>query len=400
MEKYIPNFISPQEESELSNFLDKQNFGTVTGGWSALNFGEPYRYTGSPTPKSQNTPVSVPDPIKKVMDRIRSNYQDCHINQCTINKYSNNSAQLSEHSDNESTIRPESNIFTVSLGAQRDLTFRDITTGGEKVVTAESRSLYFMSQPSQFLWTHRMDPADNRDDSSSEVRYSLTFRCVGSNFTNSCIILGDSNTQHLAFGERPTKKDKPAFGHKLPGKRVQAYTINDINPEDCIGYQNVIVHVGVNNLKSTRRPMLSRDTRDVDVYDKFSQFRDKLAHIRLLCPKANIIVSPILPTKLQWLNERALEFNHYLFQYLETVKHIKSIDFNEFVDMKNGLLKDEYGCYKNRESDMIHLGRKGIGKLATLMKDIVLISRRDFRDYASVVRPRDITGHLDRFVIS
>ena len=111
-------------------------------------------------------------------------------------------------------------------------------------------------------------------------------------------------------------------------------------------------------------------------------------------------MSPILPTKLQWLNERALEFNHYLFQYLEAVNDIKCLDFTEFVNIKNGLLKDEYGCYKNRESDMIHLGRKGIGKLATLMKDIVLISRRDFRDYTSVVRPRDITGHPDGFVIS
>ena len=68
--------------------------------------------------------------------------------------------------------------------------------------------------------------------------------------------------------------------------------------------------------------------------------------------------------------------------------------------MENGLLSDEYGCFKNKDTDMIHLGKPGIRKLALLMKDTVLTSRRDFRDYASVVRPRDITGHPNGFVIS
>ena len=376
IKKCTPNFISQQVESELCDFLGKQNFETVTSGWSVLNFGESYHYTGSP--RTEDTPVSIPDPIKNVMDGIRSEYQNCDINQCTINKYSDNASHLSEHSDNESTIRPESDIFTVSLGSQRDITFRDMITGNERVVTTESRSLYVMSQPSQFLWTHRMDPADPRGDNQSEVRYSLTFRCVGSNFTSSCIILGDSNTKHLSFGT-----GKNSFGKRLPGKRVQALTIEDIDPTSCIGYKNIVIHVGINNLKCTKIPGLYSDTKNINVYDKFILLKDKIEYIRSLCPQSKLVISPILPTKIGWLNERTLEFNRYLFEYL-CILNIRSLDFDMFLDKYWDKLDDSYGCYNSR--DKIHLGRSGIRELAMLIKNSILYPGRDARNYASVAR--------------
>ena len=380
IEKCTTDFISQQDETELIEFLGQQNLKKLTSGWSVLNYGEPYQYTGSPT--TQSTPVPIPDPIKKVMDGIRSEYEKCDINQCTINKYSDNSSQLSEHSDNESTIRPESDIFTVSLGSQRDITFRNVTTGNERVVTTESRSLYIMSQPSQFLWTHRMDAVEPGDHSDSEIRYSLTFRCVGSNFKSSCIIIGDSNTKHLSFGT-----GKSTFGKRLPGKRVQALTVEDIDPTMCIGYKNILIHVGINNLKSTNIPLLYSDTKNINVFEKFILLKDKIDYIRALCPQSNIVVSPILPTKIGWLNERGLEFNRYLFEYL-CISNIRSLDFNVFLDYYGEKLDDSYGCYNSK--DNIHLGRSGIRKLAMIIKESILYPGRDARNYASVVR--DGTG--------
>ena len=359
IENCLPNFITQEVESELFSFLDNQNFGTVTGGWSALNFGEPYRYTGSPTPGTQNTPVPIPDPIKKVMDGIRSEYPNCDINQCTANKFSDNASKLSEHSDNEISIRPESNIFTLSLGSQRDLTFRDVTTGAERIVTTESRSLYFMSQPSQSLWTHRMDPIDPRADNESEIRYSLTFRCVGSNFKNSSIIIGDSNTRNLKFGV-----GEGTFGRNIPGKRVEAFKIDEINPVDCCGYNKIFIHCGINDIKQ------DSITGPAKVAACFRQLRDKVNSIKLMCPMSRVYVSPILPTKDRALNERCLFFNRLLFDFVrESVGGILTHDFGIFCD-SNGLLSNEMGLYK-KPYDKLHLGSHGIHKIVEIIRTCV-----------------------------
>ena len=378
-EQYTPDFISKELESELCDFLATEKFSTINNGWSVVDYGEPYKYTGSP--KTQNAPPPIPDPIKGVIELISREFENCDINQCTVNKYIDSSTELPEHSDDETTIKPDSSIFTVSLGSLRDITFRDVTTGDERVVTPETRSLYIMSQPSQFLWTHRMDAGDPKSIVKS-VRYSLTFRCVGSYYRNSCIILGDSNTKHLKFDTC-----KSSFGYKLPGKNVPTLTIEDIDPTLCIGYKNIVVHVGINNLKCTKIPGVHGDTKNINVYNKFEQLREKIDYIRSLCHKSRIVVSPILPTKLDWLNQRALEFNRYLFEYL-CIVNIRSLDFDSFLDANGVTLSNLYGCYNS--NDNIHLGRNGIRKLAKLIKDMVLKRSTDGRNYASVVR--DGTG--------
>ena len=340
-----------------------------------------YKYTWSP--KSQNKPPPIPDPIKGVIELISKEFITCDINQCTVNKYLDSSSALPEHSDDEKTIKPDSSIFTVSLGSLRSIMFRDVTTGDEKVVTPETRSLYIMSQPSQFLWTHRMDAGDPRDIKHN-VRYSLTFRCVGSAFNNSCIVLGDSNTKHLKFDTCAG-----SFGDKLPGKRVPALTIEDIDPTSCIGYKNIVIHVGINNLKGTKVPGLYRDNKNINVYNKFMQLREKIDYIRSLCPQSNLVVSPILPTRIDWLNQRALEFNRHLFEYLSFV-NIRSLDFDCFLDAHFDKLDESYGCYNS--ADKIHLGRNGIRKLAKLIKDVVLKRGTDGRSYASVTRDKASHG--------
>ena len=380
IEEHTPEFISKELESELNSFLDTENFKTIKNGWSAVDYGELYKYTGSP--KSEKTPP-IPDPIKKVVELICSKFENCDINQCTVNKYVDSSAVLSEHSDGEDTIKPESNIFTVSLGSLRSIIFRDVTTGVEKVVTPETRSIYIMSQPSQVLWTHRMDAGDPRNIVKN-VRYSLTFRCVGSTYKNSCIILGDSNTKHLKFGNTAG-----SFRDQMPGKRAQALTIADVNPASCIGYRNIVIHVGINNLKSTKIPMLYGDRMNVNVYEQFNSLKEKIDYIRSLCKKSNIVVSPILPTKIDWLNQRAMEFNQYLFEYLCTV-NIRNLDFNTFLDTNWAKLDECYGCYNSE--DKIHLGRNGIRTLAKLIKDAILKRGTDGRSFASVTNDKARRG--------
>ena len=355
IDHYKTNFISEQVESELLDFLQKQDFVQIRGR-SVLDFGEPYGYTGSPY--TQNAPDPIPEPIKGLMDDIRSKFPKNDINQCTINKYCDNSSYLPEHSDDEPTIKPESSIFTVSLGSQRDIIFRDAATGGERIVTPESRSLYAMSHPSQFLWTHRIDTVDS-GDIKPIVRYSLTFRCVSTKYLKSTIIIGDSNTRHLKFGE-----GEGTFGRNIPGKRVEAFKVDDINPIDCCGYSKIFIHCGINDIKQ------DSITGPAKVAACFRNLRDNVDKIKLICPKSRVYVSPILPTKDRALNERCLYFNRLLFDFVhESVGGILSHDFGIFCN-SDGLLSNEMGLYKN-PFDKLHIGSNGIHELVKIIRTCV-----------------------------
>ena len=368
-------------------FLNEQTDYTELKGRSVLSFGEPYPYNGSPIDSYKSTPI--PPIISKLISKIETDHSSVGplgINSCLINRYVGPESVIPEHADDEDVIKPESKIVTISFGNDRDIKFRDCITGKEECLTVSNGSLYIMSQQSQFFWKHRIDKCESAD--TVTTRYSLTFRCVDKSYKNSTVIVGDSNTKYVTFDSNKSG----SIGNKISGKRVPTYTIEAINPEECIGYRNVLVHVGVNNLKSTRRPGIFGDSCNINVHENFCILRDKLEVIRLLCPNSKLIVSPILPTKIGWLNNRALEFNQYLFEYLNEVKQIKCLDFNVFLNYENGLLREDYGCFKDR-TDNIHLGKQGISQLAMLVREVILNSRRDFRNYASVVSPNDVAGH-------
>ena len=106
-------------------------------------------------------------------------------------------------------------------------------------------------------------------------------------------------------------------------------------------------------------------------------------------PKATLIVSPILPTKLLHLNNRAVQFNRMLFDYNNySNTTFKVLDFECFVNDR--VLKDEFCVYKNK-SDNIHLGSKGINKLVKLFIKSIFPFRkfRDEQSYSSVTSGED-----------
>ena len=179
---------------------------------------------------------------------------------------------------------------------------------------------------------------------------------------NTCIILGDSNTKYIDLNHR--------FHKSI---RVPTYTISDIDPNKCIGYSKIWLHVGINSLKS------HNCSSNRDVHFHFDHFLNKIKTIRSLCPRSRIIISPILPTNIQALNERALLFNRLLFS---TRENVTFLNFNMFCD-NNGRLSKIYRCYNN-EHDNIHLGSLGIQILKS--KLIFALSHIDKRSYGTVLR--------------
>ena len=162
--------------------------------------------------------------------------------------------------------------------------------------------MYSITLTSQFYWTHRIDKG-SFDPSS--VRCSLTFRTVG-RYQNSVLIVGDSNTRHINF--HGTSGKRPVLGKEITGTRYPAYQIGEIDPLSCIGYKNIMFHVGINNLKD--RPNMMNG--HVNVNSVFTNWIEKLITIHKLCPYSNFFVSPILSTKVRVLNNRAVRINNLI----------------------------------------------------------------------------------------
>ena len=380
VDNYLCDFITSDEADKLTQFLDNCNQFSekLETGHSVALFGYPYHYTGS---SHSDEPVDIPAPISHVIDCINKSelYSDCIINSCLVNKYIGPEAELPTHSDDEYTIEPGSNIFTVSLGKEVNVKFTEIHSDGIIEKTVQPNSLYVMSGPSQSYWQHQIEKS--KHFSALDVRYSLTFRHVSNKYMRSTVVLGDSNTQSLRFGE-----GKGTFGHNIPGRRIQSIHIDDINPIDCCGYKNIFLHCGINNIK--RHSV--RGSKDISVC--FELLKNKIDIIRKLGPKSNIVVSPILPTKNHELNERSVFFNTLLFDYEKNSNgKFTTHDFNDFLD-NNGKLSDHMGRFK-KPSDPLHLGAHGILKLVKLIRTCVYGSQKitSNRLFTDVVKG-DVSG--------
>ena len=176
----------------------------------------------------------------------------------------------------------------------------------------------------------------------------------------SLLVVGDSNTKYIKFPN-------------ISCHRVPTYLIEDINPSMCIGYAKVWLHVGINNLKSIRSSGLN------DVHKAFELFMHKIEQIGRLSPNTTVIVSPILPTGVSVLNDRARAFNRLLFS---TRRWFLTLNFSSFTD-RYGMLDKNYRCYNNPR-DKIHLGSQGIRVLERLITQRTFVV--DARSYRAVVQ--------------
>ena len=176
------------------------------------------------------------------------------------------------------------------------------------------------------------------------------------------LILGDSNCKYIKIDNSYIRTT-----------RIPTYRIGDINPENCIGYSRVWIHVGINDLKTRN----CRGPTDVHIYHKL--LLHKLHRISQVCPNSKLIVSPILPTGVPALNDRARLFTNLLYT---GPRWFDLLDLKVYCGADGGL-KEMYRCYSNRR-DRIHIGRVGI----ELLRNIVIscISKVDTRSYSTVLQ--------------
>ena len=214
------------------------------------------------------------------------------------------------------------------------------------------------SPPSHPLSASSFPPLP-RSAPSHNVTFSVP-NSISSSTRKTLLVLGDSNTKYIRF---------PNTGHH----RIPTYTIEEIDPNVCIGYTKIWIHVGINNLKSVRCGGPD------DVQKSFKLFMHKIERIGPLSPDTTVIISPILPTGVDILNERAGIFNELLFS---TKRWWLELDFSIFAN-RFGMLDKYFRCFGNPK-DKIHLGANGIRELEHMIAS--RISLVDVRSYSAVVQ--------------
>ena len=373
---YGESFLNGNESDELLNYFNQREF-VPENGHSVITYGEVYHYTGS---KSEPTPFPVE--IENIVNKINTklNLTDEHkINQCLVNKFSGPDSHLNEHSDDEWEINPESCIYTITLGDTRRISFCNKMSGEKHHIDPHNGSLYTMTRRSQNFYSHEI----KKDEQFTGIRYSITFRSVDWRFKNSTCLIGDSNTSRLKFGSDPSS----TFGQATPGKKEVAYTNDEIDPFCTVGYRNIVLLCGVNNLKLGS----VQKQRDIDII--YKKYLLKVETIQRFNPRANIFICPLLPTKSRELNEKVVFFNRLIFNNM--VQCIFGITIIEGISNflgANRTLSAEYAM--PQLWDTLHINNKGVKQLAMCIKTSIFHRKRrrgssgqqNNRDYANAVK--------------
>ncbi len=97
------------------------------------------------------------------------------FNSCLLNLYHDGSEGMAWHSDDETSLRPNSTIASVSLGAERIFRYKHKKTGEQVELQLENGSLLLMKDVIQRFWLHSLPKAMK----IKRPRINLTFRQFG-----------------------------------------------------------------------------------------------------------------------------------------------------------------------------------------------------------------------------
>ena len=379
---YVENFLSSNLRSSLCQFLEEYTAFTDKGSYKSASFG---------LESSKNRNI-IPKPVLEVMNLIHEKYSVDnvnHINSIHVTKFLGQSSHREQQTDYSPYLSPDSDIYNVFLGDSSTITFIDKCTNEESKHKVCDNSIYTTSVKSHNYWLYGIDRPSYSDRS---VTYYLSFQCTHKNDQNSPIIIGDSNTHNISFYNK-NLNNKSDLGRDIYGKVVKAFTIDEINPHDAIGYKNIIVQVEINNLKRK----FANEYGVIDIDSTFDSWLHKIIDIKQICPSSRIIISLVMPTKIRELNDTAKQFNYRIFSCKN--KFWDCLGFDSFLG-ENGLLDDNLGRYFSAVTvrrDRIHLGKLGISRLSLMIREAVLYPRQvvDRRLYSSVVGTSNrVRSHL------
>ena len=368
----IPDFISDSlTTTALCEYLSSQcnNKFTNEGDRAVIYYGpHDYKYSGK-----VHRAQKPPELISAITSDINKRFPDKKVNSCLVTRYLDGRQHCPPHHDDEDEIAPNSNIYTLSLGAERNMLFEipSSSNNSEKKLLLPHNSLLIFSHLSQAVYKHSI-PCD----SSTTVRFSLTFRDISPYNANSTVILGDSNIKHLKFGE-----SKDAFGKWMPGKVVKCSKVQDIPPPAEIGlYKNIVVHVGINDVKYANKSSIPATVKLLE---------QKCNAIIDVFPSSNLYICPLLPTKDPDKNVNVFMMNRAITELSH--KHPKILLMSNYFTLfsdAGGVMRPALGRFQGGlpfDGDDLHLGQVGIKLLAKCIKHCVLKQKGPITQFMNYV---------------
>ena len=347
------SFLGNDAKNELHNFAKEQTYSSVNGQREVVYYGDyRYKYTGG-----DHKAADIPNPIRKLINAVESIHPDTKVNSAMISKYANGMAFCPPHCDDEKSLCPTSMIYTFSIGETRVMKFREKhDPNNTSSVSLADNSLMIFSRQSQAYWMHSIEP----DEEITGERYSITLRTNSPHFMNSTIIYGDSNTKFFKFGE-----GEGTFGAWMPGERVKTQRVEDLpRIENIPPYQNIVLHVGVNNLNTNH---INQSRSPVDLINVIEK---KCKEIHSVYPSTRILISPLLPTKSRELNNCIWEVNECIVKLCNKHHNYILINNHPFADSFDGTLLPKYAKYYG--DDAVHLGREGVRLFASNIKSYIM----------------------------
>lgn len=163
------SFLDSVEATALLNKLEREvDWDTSIRARKTACFGETYDESG------------VDYEVKPMLDILHpminaiENKLGFRPTNCLANYYTDGKSTMGFHSDTISNLEGNTGIVIVSLGAERDLTFRNIEDYNNRLNCKMSHgSLFYMTQNTQNYWTHAI-----KKSSVDGARISLTFRRI------------------------------------------------------------------------------------------------------------------------------------------------------------------------------------------------------------------------------
>ena len=263
---------------------------------------------------------------------------------CLVSRYNDGGASIPPHADDEHCIAPGSNIYTVSVGAERTL---HLTSRSVPLVERDYRladgSIHVMTRSSQDHWLHSIPP----DPTCKRPRVSFTFRKMDPNPT-------PPQPQTVP----PIREDAPPARPVAPNKRVLFLTdsVNaGLDTSAFIGsgltcikdrhfYQLLDLDKYVDQFAGTDYVIISAGINDLSRYGQPASSICRFLSIRLrqwvrMFPNTTFIFNSILFTKFAWLNGRVRAVNETLFNLSLELRELYGAGRFYFLDTAHAVFR-------------------------------------------------------------
>ena len=164
---YRKDFISNSED--LFSFLREEvDWDRSMRARLTASFGKAYNYSQMAYP-FQEMPAPIEDLCEKI--QLEMGYIP---NNCLINYYLDGKSKMGFHADQVDILEEGTGVGIISLGAERNISFRQKENKDQKVNhMLHSGSFFHMNQEVQAEWEHAIPK-----DGSEHGRMSLTFRAI------------------------------------------------------------------------------------------------------------------------------------------------------------------------------------------------------------------------------